>query len=119
MVQSRRHLKGKERERFRTHIASTPKRRPGESDNPFRFFVLTILDSAEIVRWVSESMRPFSIVEDRGFHSLMKTGRPEYYLPSTSTISHDVKEVFMMVCTRITNMLQVSQIVTVMTYTYL
>ena len=119
MVQSRRHLKGKERERFRTHIASTPKRRPGESDNPFRFFVLTILDSAEIVRWVSESMRPFSIVEDRGFHSLMKTGRPEYYLPSASTVSRDVKEVFTKVCTRIANMLQVSRTVTVMTYTYL
>ena len=27
--------KGKERERFRTHIASTPKCRPGENDNPF------------------------------------------------------------------------------------
>ena len=32
----------------------------------------------EIVRWVAESMRPFKIVEDRGFLSLMKTGRPEY-----------------------------------------
>ena len=108
MVQSQQHLKGKERERFRTHIASTPKCRPGENDNPFRFFVLTILDSAEIVQWVSESMRPFSIVEDRGFHSLMKTGRPEYYLPSTLTVSHDVKEVFTKVRMRITNMLQVS-----------
>ena len=27
--------KGKERERFCTHTASTPKRRPGENDNPF------------------------------------------------------------------------------------
>ncbi|KAL6309071.1 hypothetical protein BKA93DRAFT_821897 [Sparassis latifolia] len=33
---------------------------------------------AEIVRWVSESLHPFAIVEDRGFHSLMKMGRPEY-----------------------------------------
>ncbi|EDQ99622.1 uncharacterized protein LACBIDRAFT_316310 [Laccaria bicolor S238N-H82] len=41
----------------------------------------------EIVRWVAESMRPFSIVEDHGFRCLMKTGRPEYYLPSHSTIS--------------------------------
>ena len=28
----------------------------------------------EIVRWVAESLRPFSIIEDRGFNSLMKTG---------------------------------------------
>ncbi|EDQ98064.1 uncharacterized protein LACBIDRAFT_313052 [Laccaria bicolor S238N-H82] len=41
----------------------------------------------EIVRWVAESMCPFSIVEDHGFRCLMKTGRPEYYLPSHSTIS--------------------------------
>ncbi|KAG1836176.1 hypothetical protein DFJ58DRAFT_669914, partial [Suillus subalutaceus] len=42
---------------------------------------------AEIVRWVAESLRPFEIVQDRGFQSLMKTGRPEYYLPSPSTVS--------------------------------
>ncbi|KAF8867748.1 hypothetical protein BD779DRAFT_1615823 [Infundibulicybe gibba] len=41
---------------------------------------------AEIVRWVCESMRPFEIVADRGFQSLMKTGRPEYYIPSPSTV---------------------------------
>ena len=29
---------------------------------------------AEIAWWVSESMRPFSIVDDCGFQSLMKTG---------------------------------------------
>jgi len=100
--------KGKERERFRTHITSIPKHRPSENDNPFRFFVLTMLDSAEIMHWVSESMRPFSIIEDRGFPSLMKTGRLEYYLPSALTVSCDVKEVFMKVRTRIANMLQVS-----------
>jgi len=67
-----------------------------------------MFDSAEIVCWVSECMWPFSIVEDRGFHSLMKTGRPEYYLPSALTVSCDVKEVFMKVHTRIANMLQIS-----------
>ncbi|KAG1849785.1 hypothetical protein C8R48DRAFT_750180 [Suillus tomentosus] len=41
---------------------------------------------AEIVRWASENLRPFEIVHDRGFQSLMKTGRPEYYLPSPSTV---------------------------------
>ncbi|KAF8548181.1 hypothetical protein OG21DRAFT_1479289 [Imleria badia] len=49
---------------------------------------------AEIVRWVCESLRPFAIVKDRGFQSLMKTGRPEYYIPSELTISHDVRLVF-------------------------
>ncbi|KAG2104740.1 uncharacterized protein F5147DRAFT_561732, partial [Suillus discolor] len=49
---------------------------------------------AEVVRWVSESLRPFDIVKDRAFQSLMKTGRPEYYIPSLSTVSHDVRLVF-------------------------
>lgn len=64
---------------------------------------------AEIVRWVAESMRPFSVVDDRGFRSLMKTGRPEYYIPTRSTVSRDVKEVFKKVRKRIAKMLQVCQ----------
>jgi len=63
---------------------------------------------AEIVRWVSESKRPFKIVEDRGFQSLMKTGRPGYSLPSPSTVSRDVKQVFKCVRKRIAKMLRVS-----------
>jgi hypothetical protein len=54
-------------------------------------------------------MRPFSVVEDRDFRSLMKTGRPEYYLPSRSTVSRDVKEVFKKVRKRIAKMLQVCE----------
>ena len=42
---------------------------------------------AEIVCWVAESKRPFSVVSDRGFQLLMKTGRPEYYIPSPTTVS--------------------------------
>ena len=57
---------------------------------------------------MSESIRPFSIVEDRGFQALMKTGRPEYYLPSKSTVSRDVKEVYKKVRKRIGKMLQVN-----------
>ncbi|KAG1760281.1 hypothetical protein EDD22DRAFT_781373, partial [Suillus occidentalis] len=64
---------------------------------------------AEIVRWVSESVRPFKIVEDRGFQSLMKTGRPECYIPSASTVSHDVKLIFAQTHKRIARMLQVCQ----------
>jgi hypothetical protein len=59
------------------------------------------------VRWVSESMRPFSIVNDGGFQSLMKTGRPMYYIPSASTVSRDVKKVFIKVRAKVANMLQV------------
>ena len=60
------------------------------------------------MRWVSESLRPYSIVEDRGFKSLMKTGRLASYIPSPSTISHDVKLVFAQTRQRIANMLRVS-----------
>ena len=65
------------------------------------------LDRAELVRWVAESNRPFHIVEDRGFQCLMKTGRPAYYLPSPSTISRDVRQVFARTRTRIAKILQV------------
>lgn len=62
----------------------------------------------EFVRWISESKRPFKIVKDPGFRSLMKTGRPDCYIPSPETISRDVKKVFVAVRQRIAHMLQVS-----------
>jgi hypothetical protein len=63
---------------------------------------------AEIVRWVCESLHPFDIVSDTHFLVLMKTGHPEFYIPSPWTVSHDVRLVF--VCTRkwIARMLMVS-----------
>jgi hypothetical protein len=61
---------------------------------------------AEIVRWVAESKRPFQVVSDRGFQSLMKTGRPEYYIPSPTTVSRDVRKVFANTQKHIANMLQ-------------
>lgn len=64
-------------------------------------------DRAEIVRWIAESKRPFSIVNDRGFQSLMKTGRPGYHIPSDITISRDVRKVFLRVRSRIAKVLQV------------
>ncbi|KAG6821930.1 hypothetical protein H0H92_016061, partial [Tricholoma furcatifolium] len=60
----------------------------------------------EIVMWVAESMRPFSIVEDRGFHVLMKTGRPSYRILTATTVARDVSEVFKKTKARIANMLQ-------------
>ncbi|KAL4264915.1 Zinc finger BED domain-containing [Pleurotus pulmonarius] len=61
---------------------------------------------AEIVQWVTESLRPFKIVSDRGFQCLMKTGRPGYYLPSPTTVSRDVKMVFSKARNRIVKMLK-------------
>jgi hypothetical protein len=66
-------------------------------------------DSIEIVKWVAESMRPFSTVEDPGFKTLTKTRRPEHYLPSRFTVARDVKHVFKKTRKRIATMLQVSQ----------
>ena len=63
-------------------------------------------DRAEIVRWVSESMRPFIIVEDRGFCKLIKMGRLYHYIPSKETVSRDVKHVFAICRQRIAKMLQ-------------
>jgi hypothetical protein len=68
----------------------------------FNFF-----NSAEIVRWVAESKRPFQIVNDRGFQSLIKTGRPEYHIPSMQTVSRDVKHSFVHARKRIAKTLQV------------
>ena len=67
-----------------------------------------LLCRAAVVRWVSESLRPFQIVNDRGFQILMKTGRPEYYLPSPKTVSRDVRLVFLNVRKRMAKMMQVS-----------
>ena len=62
----------------------------------------------EFVRWVTENKRPFQIVNDPAFRSLMKTGRPETYIPSAETHSRDVKNVFVGVRKRISDMLKVS-----------
>ena len=67
------------------------------------------LSSAEIVHWVAESKRPFQIVNDRVFHSLMKTGCPDYHIPSAETVSQDVKKVFVRCCQRISQMHKVHQ----------
>ena len=60
-----------------------------------------------MVRWIAESKRPFQIVNDRGFQSLMKTGRPGFQLPSAETISRDTKNAFVAVRQHIAKMLKV------------
>lgn len=66
------------------------------------------IDRAELVHWVSESLRPFEIVEDKGFQSLMNTGRPEYYVPSPSTVARNVRMVFAWTRVQIARMIKVS-----------
>ncbi|KAL1716416.1 hypothetical protein EV715DRAFT_205342, partial [Schizophyllum commune] len=61
---------------------------------------------AEIVKWMAQSFRPFALVEDDGFKTLMKTGRPDYYIPSRSTVSRDVKRVFARTRARVARLLQ-------------
>ncbi|KAG1825327.1 hypothetical protein DFJ58DRAFT_672728, partial [Suillus subalutaceus] len=61
---------------------------------------------AEIVQWVSESLHPFKVVNDQAFKSLMKTGWPEYYIPSSFTVLHDVKLIFANIRKQIAQMLQ-------------
>ncbi|KAF9219131.1 hypothetical protein BS17DRAFT_718330 [Gyrodon lividus] len=43
---------------------------------------------------------------DHGFQSLMKTGRPEYYIPSVSTVSCDIQLVFARTQVRVAKMLK-------------
>ena len=63
--------------------------------------------SAKIICWITESKRPFQIVNDHGFQSLMKTRRPGYQILSAETVSRDMKKVFTNVRQRIAKMLQV------------
>lgn len=69
--------------------------------------MLTVLNRAEIIQWVAESLHPFKIVKDHGFNSLMKMGWPSYYLPHLTTVSQDVKTVFAKTQQRIASLLQV------------
>ena len=63
--------------------------------------------SAEIMRWVSENLRPFDVVNDQGFQSLMKMGCPEYYIPSPSTVACDARQVFLNARQQLSKVLQV------------
>lgn len=62
------------------------------------------------MRWVVESAQPFEIVEDPGFQHLMKTGRPECYIPNPQMVSRDILSVFTQVRHRLAKKLQVGQL---------
>jgi hypothetical protein len=61
------------------------------SSTSLTFNLANIVFSITIARWVSESMRPFNIVKDRGLCWLCKTGQPHFYLPDRTTVTKDVK----------------------------
>ena len=63
--------------------------------------------SAEIICWIAENKRPFQIINDHAFQSLMKMGCPGYHIPSAETVSHDMKKVFVNLWNRIAKMLRV------------
>jgi hypothetical protein len=71
-------------------------------------FLDEVNDRAHIARWCAESNRPFKIVEDREFRSLMKAGRPGTSLPSSLTVSRDIKATFKRCRERIDTFLKVS-----------
>ena len=113
MDQSQQYLNERAKEKLRTRIDPTLRMRPGT------FIYLQYLwhmidsdgtDSCEIVKWVSQSMRPFSIVKDEGFKTLMKTGRPNHYILKRRTVARDVRYVFKKTKIRIAKILQVSVI---------
>jgi hypothetical protein len=54
------------------------------SDKPFF--------SIAFVHWVTESNRPFQIINDPSLQMLIKMGRPDCYIPLAETLSHDVKK---------------------------
>ena len=60
---------------------------------------------------MSENKRPFKIVTDHGFRSLMKTRRPEYHIPSAETVSRDIRIVFVNIRRRIAKILRVSTMI--------
>ena len=69
---------------------------------------------AEHVRWVCENKRPFSIVRDRAYNNLQKTGRPSYQIPSPETVSRDTRHVFVAVRSRISKLLRVSNVASIL-----
>lgn len=110
MDQLRLYLNERAKERLRTHIDPTPRMRLGTFVYLNTCGTCLTSDSCEIVKWVAQSMRPFSIVEDEGFKTLMKTGRPNHYIPKRRTVARDVRYVFKKTKKRIAKILRVSVI---------
>jgi hypothetical protein len=65
-----------------------------------------MIHSAHIVKWVTESNRPISIVNDRELQELLNAGRPYLTVPSSSTVSCDIDAAFKRCRERIKKILQ-------------
>jgi hypothetical protein len=63
--------------------------------------------SREMALWCAESARPFQIAADQRLHNLLKTGRPEYPIPSPTTVSRAVRKIYKHVKTQLAELLQV------------
>ncbi|PPQ84145.1 hypothetical protein CVT24_002213 [Panaeolus cyanescens] len=60
----------------------------------------------ECVRWVSEHMRPFTIVEDAPFLKIVRSGRPKFRIPGRHTVARDTHAVFKVVKERLKRLFQ-------------
>ena len=104
--QSLNHLNGKEN-RPGTLIDSIPKLKPGASTSCQYLMPSNLSRRAKIDRWVAESLRSYKIMNNRVFQCLMKTERPEYYIPLHYTVAWDIKLVFARMWNHISKMLRV------------
>lgn len=84
------------------NLQSSPAHNNG---NSVHFYSTSLRTWSNIIE--QEGKRPFQIINDCGFQTPMKTGRPEYCLPLVETVSWDVKGVFVKICQCIARMLQV------------
>jgi hypothetical protein len=80
-------LKEKVKEILPIPIAHIPRLKPGQSQINTIQLSLILDDRTKIVHWVTESLRPFSIVNDSRFQSFIKTGHPNQYIPSPWTVA--------------------------------
>ena len=69
--------------------------------------ILINIPSARLVKWVTESNRPTTIVHDRELEQLLTAGRPHINLPSEQTVSRDVNAYFKKSRERIKQLLKV------------
>ena len=107
--QSQPHLIEKVRVKSTIGIVSTPRWKQSKLKVYIPFQIL--FNCQFQGRNCSLGFRECSPIQDcwrPGFLSLMKTGRPEYYIPSATTVSRDIRIVFAQMHARIGQMLQVS-----------
>ncbi|KAH7090084.1 hypothetical protein BKA62DRAFT_626685, partial [Auriculariales sp. MPI-PUGE-AT-0066] len=70
--------------------------RTGKGKITFSSTTLTTYETrrAWTVKWVTEKLRPFAIVDDEAFRVINKLGRPSFELPTSRQVSLDVRTVF-------------------------